>query len=98
MPISKYEMEEVLEELESYKGRHTELISVYISADYDHVSVQKQLEAEKSTAKNIKSTATRKNVTEALEKIIRHLKGLKRTPENGMGVFCGNISKIEGQD
>jgi len=86
-----------LPELESHKGRHTELISVYISSDYDVNSVQKQLEAEKSTAKNIKSTTTRNNVIDALEKIVRHLKSLKKTPENGLAVFCGNISKVEGQ-
>ena len=96
--LSKIELEEVLQELETHKGRHTELISVYISAGYDANSVQRQLEAEKSTAKNIKSTTTRKNVSDALEKIIRHLKGLKKTPENGLALFCGNISKVEGQD
>ena len=98
MPLTKQELTEKLEKLETYKGRQTELISVYIAAGYDVNSVQRQLEAEKSTAKNIKSTATRKNVSEALEKIVRHLKTLKKTPENGLAVFCGNISKIEGQD
>jgi len=97
MPITKDELEEVLEELEKHKGRHTELISVYISEGYDVNAVQRQLEAEKSTAKNIKSTSTRKNVTDALEKIIRYLKTLKKTPENGLALFCGNISKVEGQ-
>ena len=96
--ITKSELRDIIEELENYKGRQTELISVYISAGYDANAVQKQLEAEKSTAKNIKSTSTRKNVSEALEKIVRHLKTLKKTPENGLAVFCGNISKVEGQD
>ncbi len=98
MAVSKDELEEVVEELERHKGRHTELITVYIPAGYDVNGVQRQLEAEKSTAKNIKSTATRKNVSEALEKIVRYLKSLKKTPENGLAVFCGNISKVEGQD
>jgi len=98
MKLSKDELQEVVEELENYRGRQTELITVYISEGYEAVSVQKQLEAEQSTAKNIKSTSTRKNVTEALEKIVRHLKEFKKTPENGLAVFCGNISKIEGQD
>jgi len=97
MAITKDELESVVEELEQYKGRHTELITVYISAGHDVNSVQRQLEAEKSTAKNIKSTGTRKNVTEALEKIVRHLKSLKKTPENGLALFCGNVSKSEGQ-
>lgn len=95
--MTKYELEEVVAELEKHKGRQTELISVYISAGYDVNTVQKQLEAEKSTAKNIKSTSTRKNVVDALEKIVRHFKTFKRTPENGLAVFCGNVSKIEGQ-
>jgi peptide chain release factor subunit 1 len=96
--MTKLELESLLEELEKHKGRHTELISVYISAGYDIVSVQKQLEAEKSTAKNIKSTSTRKNVVDALDKIVRYLKDFKGNPENGIAVFCGNVSKTEGQD
>lgn len=96
--MDKNELESLLEELEEYKGRATELISVYISAGYDVNSVQKQLEAEKSTAKNIKSTSTRKNVSDALDKIVRFLKDFKQTPKNGIAVFSGNVSKVEGQD
>ncbi len=95
--ITKDELEEVLKELENYKGKHTEFITVYIPTGYDVNSVQRQLEAEKSTAANIKSTSTRKNVVEALEKIVRHLKSLKKTPENGLALFCGNVSRVEGQ-
>ena len=97
MPITKDELEAVIEELEQHRGRHTELITVYISSGYNVNAVQKQLEAEKSTAKNIKSTGTRRNVSEALDKIVRHLKSLKKTPENGLALFCGNVSKTEGQ-
>lgn len=96
--LSAYELEDYVKELDELKGRHTELISVYISAGYDVTAVQKQLEAEKSTAKNIKSTSTRKNVTDALDKIVRHLKDFKRAPDNGLAVFCGNVSEVEGQD
>jgi peptide chain release factor subunit 1 len=95
---TKDELQELIEELETYKGRHTELITVYISSGYDINTVQKQLEAEQSTAKNIKSTGTRKNVIEALEKIVRFLKDFKGSKEHGIAVFCGNISKVEGQD
>ena len=95
--ISKEELKEEIEELEKHKGRQTELISVYIPAGYDVNSVQRQLEAEKSTAKNIKSTATRKNVSDALDKLVRHLKGIKKTPKNGLALFCGNVAKVDGQ-
>ena len=96
--MTKDELEEKIKELRNYKGRQTELITVYIPAGHDVNAVQRQLEAEKSTAKNIKSTSTRKNVTEALEKIVRHLKEFKKTPENGMAIFAGNVSQVEGQD
>jgi len=98
MILTKDELFDVVEDLKQHKGRHTELITVYIPAGYDVNSVQKQLEAEQSTAKNIKSTATRKNVIDALEKIVRFLKDIKGSMENGMAVFCGNVSKVEGQD
>src|SRR3989344_2342975 len=98
MAITKQELRDIVDELEQYKGRATELVTVYIPAGQNIYTVADQLEAEKSTAKNIKSTGTRKNVGNALDKITRHLKEYKKTPENGLALFSGNISKVEGQD
>lgn len=95
---TKDQLEELIEELEDYRGRATELITVYIPADQNIYTVSDQLEAEKSTAKNIKSTSTRKNVGNALDKITRHLKNYKKTPENGLAIFCGNVSRVEGKE
>jgi len=33
-----------------------------------------------------------------LDKITRGLKEYKKTPENGLAVFCGNVSRVEGQE
>jgi len=96
-PITREELEDLLEELEAVKGRHTELVTVLIPAGHNINFVVDQLEAEKSTAKNIKSTATRKNVIEALDKITRNLRILGRTPKNGLAAYAGNISEVEGQ-
>ncbi len=96
--LTKLELTETIEELAKHRGRHTELITVYIPAGYDVNSVQKQLEAEKSTAKNIKSTSTRKNVIDALDKMVRQLKSYKKTPEHGLALFSGNVAKVEGQN
>jgi len=90
-------LERLIDELESYRGRHTELITVYIPADAALLNTAKQIEQEKSTAVNIKSKNTRKNVLDALERISRHLKLFKGTPKNGLAIFCGNISEQEGQ-
>src|SRR3972149_2341122 len=96
--ISKEELRELVEELEGQRARATELITVYIPAGQNIYTVANQLEAEKSTAKNIKSATTRKNVGNALDKITRSLKEYKKTPENGLAIFAGNISKVEGQE
>ncbi len=89
--------EELVEKLSNIRGRHTELVSVLIPAGFNKDSVTKQLEAEKSTANNIKSKSTRKNVIDALERIIRYLKTLRETPENGLAIYAGNTSENEGQ-
>lgn len=95
----KFELESLLEELENYRGRHTELITVYIPADFNINQVTKQLEDEKGTATNIKSNITRKNVINALEKAIRKLKEFDgRTPKNGLAIFSGNVSEVEGKE
>lgn len=93
----RLKLEQLIEELEKYRGRHTELITVYIPAEYNLNMTAKQLETEKSTAVNIKSKNNRKNVLDALERLIRHLKLYKQTPKNGLALFCGNVSEKEGQ-
>jgi peptide chain release factor subunit 1 len=96
-PKDKKKLQDLIELLGSIKGRHTELVTVLVPAGYNINSVTRQLEGEKSTASNIKSTATRKNVISALDMIIRELKGMKQTPPNGLAFFCGNISRKEGE-
>ncbi len=94
----KFELEETLKELESYRGRHTELISVLIPTGATLTQTTKQIDTEKGTASNIKSKNTRKAVMDALEMISRKLKLIQRTPENGLAIYCGNISEVEGQE
>ncbi|MCD6591340.1 MAG: peptide chain release factor aRF-1 [Candidatus Aenigmarchaeota archaeon] len=94
--LAKRRLKDLVEELENIKGRHTELVSVYIPAGYNINKVAEQINMEKSTAQNIKSKTVRKNVLAALEKITQHLKLYKQTPENGLVIFCGNVSEREG--
>ncbi len=85
-----------IQELENIKGRHTELVSVYIPVGYDLNKIIGHLQQEQGTASNIKDARTRKNVIDSLEKIIRHLRLFKKTPKNGLAVFAGNFSSKEG--
>jgi len=93
----RFHLKKFIKELENFRGRHTELVSVYIPQDYDLNKIINHLAQEQGTASNIKSSATRKNVTDALERMIQHLKLFKRTPPNGLVVFSGNVAEREGQ-
>ncbi len=93
----KHELKKFIKELERHKGRHTELVSVYIPQGYDIVKIINHLDQEKGTATNIKSAATRKNVIDSLERMTQHLRLYKMTPENGLAVFSGNVAEREGQ-
>ena len=65
----KHELKKFVKELELYRGKHTELVSVYVPQDYEMIKIIQHLEQEKGTATNIKSAATRKNVIDALERM-----------------------------
>lgn len=87
-----------LKMLESYKGRHTELITQYIPPGTDRSTVMGQLSEEINQSGNIKSASVRKNVQGALRKIIGFLKNINfKLPANGIVVFAGNVSKSEGR-
>ncbi|MCD6477269.1 MAG: peptide chain release factor aRF-1 [Candidatus Aenigmarchaeota archaeon] len=94
---TNYKLKKLLKELESKRGRHTELISLYIPKGYSLNEIMTLLSNEISLTQNVKSKTVRKNVTDALTKIMQHLKTYKKTPENGLAIFCGNVSEQEGK-
>tara|TARA_Y100000310_G_scaffold194098_1_gene194100 strand:- start:1247 stop:2353 length:1107 start_codon:yes stop_codon:yes gene_type:complete len=90
-------LKKLIKDLKSQKALHTEFVTVYIPTGYDLSKIINHLAEEQGTASNIKSAVTRKNVQSALEKMIQHLKTFKKTPENGLAVFSGNIAASEGK-
>ena len=96
MKDKESQLKALIEELGKIKGRHTELVTVYVPAGFNLNKVAEQIRSEQGTSQNIKSKAVRKNVMGALEKILQHLKLYKKTPDNGMAIFSGNVSDREG--
>ncbi len=90
-------LKKFVKQLEPLRGRHTELVTVYVPTGYEMAKIIQHLAQEQGTASNIKSSATRKNVTDALERMIQHLKLFTKTPPNGLCAFSGNVSEREGQ-
>ncbi len=77
--------------LASKEGRGTELISLYVPPGRQIHEVMANLREEYGTASNIKSRTTRKNVQEAIERVLQRLKLFKAPPKNGLVIFCGAI-------
>jgi peptide chain release factor subunit 1 len=96
-PQQRQKLKHFVKEIENFKGRHTELVTVYVPQGYDLNGVINQLQQEQGTATNIKSKGTRDNVIAALEKMTQHLKLVGRTPAYGLAAFAGNVAERDGQ-
>ncbi|MCL4307007.1 MAG: peptide chain release factor aRF-1 [Candidatus Thermoplasmatota archaeon] len=92
MQIRRYEFKKALQELETLKGRGTELVSLYIPPNKQISDVVQYLREEYSTSSNIKSKSTRKNVLAAIESIMSRLKSYRFAPETGLVFFVGHVA------
>jgi peptide chain release factor subunit 1 len=89
--VELFKIKRLLDTLASKRGRHTELISLYVPPGRQLSEVIGVLRQEYFTASNIKSRTTRHNVQDAIERVIQRLKLVGRTPPTGLVVFCGAI-------
>ena len=83
----------LLEELSRIRGKHTELISLYLPSGYNLTKATEMISQEIALTRNVKSKTVRKNVLDALGKILQYLKQLKELPANGLVIFCGNVGE-----
>jgi len=93
----KFHLKKFIKELEQYRAMHTEFVSIYVPSGYDLNKIVAHVQQEQGTASNIKSAQTRKNVIDALERVVQHLKLYPKTPANGLAIFSGNILSREGK-
>jgi len=94
----RLKLRKLIKQLKTYRGRHTELITVYLPAGNDLTKLINTLQDEQGTATNIKDKNTGKSVQQALEKMIRALKAMNKTPANGLAIFSGNVSERDNVD
>ena len=94
---AKYDFKKDMQEIQNYRGRSTELISVYVPKTKQISDVMAYLRNEQSQASNIKSKTTMKNVQSAIDSIAARLKTYKSPPENGVVIFCGEVPRAGDQ-
>ena len=88
--LLKYEFKKQLREIQSIKGRATELISLYVPPSKRISDVTNYLRNEYAQSSNIKSRTTKKNVMWAIDSISGKLKTFKEVPENGLVFLVGH--------
>ena len=89
---NEYSINKEIKKLKSVRGYGTELISIYIPAEFQLSEETAKLREEYSQSSNIKSKSVRTNVQSAIDKIIQYLKLYRQTPKNGIAIFAGNVS------
>lgn len=94
---ARYDFRKAMEEIRDFRGRGTELISVYIPFGKLISDVMAYLRDESGQAANIKTKTTMKNVTSAIDSIMARLKTFKKIPEGGIVIFCGEVPRAGDQ-
>ncbi len=93
----KYELQRLIERLDSLEGSGTQLVSIYVPPDKRISDVVSHVREEHGEASNIKSKQTRTNVQDALSSIKSRLSQYDHTPEKGLIAFSGAVDAGSGQ-
>ncbi len=89
--IQRYQLKKKLEVLQSKKGFHTELVSLYIPPRKSISDITTHLKNEISESSNIKSKLTRQNVIDSITSLLGQLNKLSEIPDKGLVMFSGAI-------
>lgn len=89
--LQRFRLKRALDTLAHKEGRGTELVSLYVPPGRQVSDVVTTLKQERGTASNIKSDTTRKNVQDAITKVMQRLKLFRGIPANGLVIFSGAI-------
>lgn len=92
-----YKLRKLIDEIDSIKGRHTELVSVFVPAGFNLQEIVNMLKQEYTLTENVKNKTVRNNVLGAIDKILSELRLFKKTPKNGIVFYAGNVSENEGE-
>ena len=89
--LERFRLKKALKALSKKEGRGTELVSLYAPQGKQVAEIMTTLRQEYGTASNIKSDTTRKNVQDAITKVMQRLKLFREIPKNGLVIFSGAI-------
>lgn len=86
-----------LQELQSYTGSSTSMVTLFIRGNYPISLVTSMLTDEKGASSNIKDRVNRSSVQDAISSALEKLRGLNKAPANGLCLFSGNVTLPDGK-
>ncbi|ORD99311.1 ERF1 [Hepatospora eriocheir] len=95
--IQAFRQKKLLKKLRDAKGNGTSMISLLIPPKDQIPNIQKMLVDEQGSASNIKSKSNRLSVLQAVTSTANKLKTFNTIPNNGLGLFVGEILNSEGK-
>eukprot|EP01083_Nonionella_stella_P313428 1125151_1 len=96
--IEQWKIKNLIKSLANARGNGTSMISLIIPPKDQIARVNKMLGDEFGTASNIKSRVNRLSVLGAITSTQQRLKLYNRVPPNGLVIYCGTVTTVEGKD
>ena len=88
----------LLKSLENARGNGTSMISILIPPGGEQLArTAKMLVDEHGAAANIKSRVNRLSVLSAITSVQHKIKLYKKTPANGLAIYCGSVVQEDGK-
>jgi len=95
--IETWKIKRLIKKLDACKGNNTSFVSLCIPPDKQLTQISTMLTEEMSASGGIKSKSTRQSVQAAITSTKERLKLFKKTPPNGIIVYCGVIMMDDGK-
>jgi peptide chain release factor subunit 1 len=95
--IELWKIKRMIKMLQTCKGNGTSFVSLCIPPKDQLTRINTMLTDELSGAANIRSKATKNSVMSAITSTKEKLKLYKKTPENGLIIYCGQIMMDDGK-
>ena len=96
--VELWKIRKIIKTLSEARGNGTSMISLIIPSKGQINLVNKMLTEEYGTASNIKSRVNRLSVLSAITTTQQKLKLYNRTPPNGLVIFSGTMTTVEGKE
>ena len=96
--VELWKIRKIIKTLSEARGNGTSMISLIIPSKGQINLVNKMLTEEYGTASNIKSRVNRLSVLSAITTTQQKLKLYNRTPPNGLVIFSGTMTTLEGKE